>query len=281
MDSDRYLPLAGRAVFALSGDDTRAFLQGIVTNDIDLVSPDKAIYAALLTPQGKFLHDFFVAELDGRLLLETAAARVDDLLKRLRMYRLRAKVEISDETADWQVAALLPGTGKAGSAKGWLGGIAFGDPRHAALGDRAIVPAGTNFAAQGLKPATEADYDSLRLTLGIPGPGELLPEKSMPLECGFDELNGVSFTKGCYVGQEVTARMKHRNLVKKRLFPIDIEGTAAPGAEILADGVTAGEVYSAHDGKGLALLRLDLASRDDLSADGATIRPHKPDWANF
>lgn len=281
MDSNRYLLLRNRAVIALSGADARAFLQGILTNDIDLVSPNRAIYAALLTPQGKYLHDLFVAELDGRLLLETTSARVDDLLKRLMMYRLRAKVEISDETADWQVAALLPGNGTAGTAEGWLGGIAFGDPRHANLGDRAIVPAGIDISAHGLLPTTDSDYESLRLSLGIPGPDELLPEKSMPLECGFDELNGVSFTKGCYVGQEVTARMKHRNLVKKRLFPVEIEGTAVPGAAVLADGVTAGEIYSARDGKGLALLRLDLASRDDLSADGAVIRPHKPDWANF
>ena len=136
MDSDRYLPLDGRAVLALSGDEARPFLQGLITNDMDAVSADRAIYAALLTPQGKFLHDFFIAELDGRLLLETAAGRAEDLLKRLKMYRLRAKVEIDDISEGWKSYVLLPGSDVAGAAEPWRDGIVFTDPRHAALGAR-------------------------------------------------------------------------------------------------------------------------------------------------
>jgi folate-binding protein YgfZ len=282
MKPDRYIAMPGRAVISISGADSKPFLQGLVTNDVDFVAPDRAIYAALLTPQGKFLHDFFIAELDGRLLLDCAAARLADLLKRLTMYRLRSKVEIRDESGSWQVWALLPGGGTAGAAGARRGGIVFTDPRHAALGHRAILPADTKMSDSGLAPGAFEEYETLRIGLGIPAADiDLLAEKSLPLEYGFDELHGVSFEKGCYVGQEVTARMKHRDLVKKRLFPVDTDGAVSPGTPVMAGAVEAGEIRSALDGRATALLRLDLAERDDLAADGVPVRAHKPDWASF
>ena len=282
MKPDRYIALPGRAVISISGADAKPFLQGLVTNDVDLVAPDRAIYAALLTPQGKFLHDFFIAELDGRLLLDCAAARIADLLKRLKMYRLRAKAEIADESAEWGLWALLPGGGTAGSAGARRGGIVFTDPRHAALGHRAIMPAGTDMSESGLKEGAFEDYEALRIGLGVPASdSDLIAEKSLLLEYGFDELHGVSFEKGCYVGQEVTARMKHRDLVKKRLFPVALEGPVAPGTAVMAGPVEAGEIRSVLDGRATALLRLDLADRDDLAAGGVPVRPHRPDWASF
>ncbi len=282
MKPDRYITLPDRAVVSISGPDAKPFLQGLVTNDVDLVAPDRAIYAALLTPQGKFLHDFHIAELDGRLLLDCAADRVADLVRRLAMYRLRAKVEIRDESAGWTVWVLLPGGGTAGRADARRGGIVFTDPRHAALGHRALLPAGTAMAESGLAEGAFAEYEALRVGLAVPAAGtDLLPDRSLPLECGFDELNGVSFTKGCYVGQEVTARMKHRNLVKKRLFPVAIEGTLPPGTPVTAGTVEAGEIRSVAGSQATALLRLDLADRDDLSAGGVRIRPRRPDWASF
>ncbi len=282
MKPDRYIALPGRAVISISGADAKPFLQGLVTNDIDLVAPDRAIYAALLTPQGKFLHDFFIAELDGSLLLDCAAARIADLLKRLKMYRLRAKAEIADESANWRVWALLPGGGTPGDAGARRGGIVFTDPRHAALGHRAIMPADTKMDESGLEEGTFEDYEALRIGLGIPASDvDLLAEKSLLLEYGFDELHGVSFEKGCYVGQEVTARMKHRDLVKKRLFPVALEGPVAPGTPVMAGTVEAGEIRSVLDGRATALLRLDLADRDDLAAAGVPVRPNRPDWASF
>lgn len=281
MTSDRYIRLPGRAVVALAGDEARPFLQGIVTNDVEQVSPARAVYAALLTPQGKFLHDFFIAERDGRLLLDCDRSRVDDLLKRLKMYRLRAKVEIADETESWQVLALPQPASEPGAAEAWLGGVAFADPRHAGLGRRAIVPAGADPAAEGLTEGDLAELDALRLSLGVPDDRDLVPEKSLPLECGFDELHGVSFTKGCYVGQEVTARMKHRNLVKKRLFPVTVAGAVETGTAVKCGDVNAGEIRSVRNGRAIALLRLDLAEREGLSAGGVAVQPEKPDWMSF
>lgn len=284
MNADRYIRLPDRAVFAISGEDARDFLQGLITNDIDLLAPDRAIYAALLTPQGKFLHDFFLVDTGKTLLLDCLADGAADLFKRLRMYRLRAKVDITEVSTDWAVLALLPGdtnTGTAGSAESWKGGIVFADPRHAGLGARAILPAETDLADLNLTEAILADYEQQRLSLGVPGQMDLIFEKSMPLENGFDELNGVSFTKGCFVGQEVTTRMKHRNLVKKRLFPVTLDDTVAPGTPVKCGDVAAGEIHSVHDRTALALLRLDLAEKGGLTAADVAIHPSKPDWANF
>ena len=284
MTSDRYTTLPGRTVLALSGEDVRPFLQGLITNDIEQVSPDRAIYAALLTPQGKFLHDFFIAECGGRLLVDCAAARIDDLIKRLTIYRMRAKVMITDESDSWAVHALLPAdsaNGAAGDAGDWLGGIAFTDPRHAALGRRTIVPTGAILEA-GLTEAAANEYEALRISLGIPADGqELIADKSMPLETGFDELHGVAFDKGCFIGQEVTTRMKHRNLVKKRLFPVRLNGDAEPGSAVKCGDVDAGEIRSVLDGRGIALLRLDLVEKGGLTVNGVAVTPEKPDWAEF
>lgn len=279
---DRYIALPGRAVLAIAGEEARSFLQGIVTNDVDLVAPDRAIYAALLTPQGKYLHDFFVCELDGRLLLDCEAARLPDLLKRLKMYKLRAKATIEDESGGWTVHAMIPGGGEPGRAGARRGGIVFTDPRHSGLGYRAIMPAATNMAESGLAEGSFPEYEALRVALGIPASGaDLIPDKSLPLECGFDELHGVSFDKGCYVGQEVTARMKHRNLVKKRLFPVAVTENVPPGTPIFSGDVEAGEIRSVQDGRAIALLRIDLAEKGGLMAAGTSITPEKPDWATF
>lgn len=282
MKPERFIALPDRAVISIAGADARGFLQGLITNDVERVSPTQAAYAALLTPQGKFLHDFFIAEIDGSLLLDCNSVRAADLVKRLTMYRLRAKVTISDETANWAVWALLPGGGVPGQASPRRGGVVFTDPRHARLGYRALMPAATDMTGSGLAQGNIAEYEKLRLTLGIPdGAVDMIPEKSLPLECGFDELNGVSFTKGCYVGQEVTTRMKHRALVKKRLFPVTVGAGVKPGAPVVSGAVEAGEIRSVVDGQAIALLRLDLADKGSLEAGGAPVVPTKPDWASF
>jgi folate-binding protein YgfZ len=285
-----HVPLAERGVVAISGDTARDFLQGLITNDIQRVSPSCAIYAALLTPQGKFLHDFFIVEHKERLLLDCKRDRIPDLIKRLTMYRLRARVEIVDESDKWEVGVMLAGDEEgeqqpAGTAKTRFDGVSYIDPRHAGMGDRTIrlIDADDTFPTDTDQvEKNRATYDALRISLGIPDTDrDLIADKSMPLESGFDELHGVDFQKGCYVGQEVTARMKHRNLVKKRLFPITFDGDITAGAVVKCGEVDAGDVRSTSDGRGIALLRLDLVEKGGLTVDGIDVIPEKPDWVAF
>ncbi len=282
-----HVPLADRGVVSVSGEDAQSFLQGLITNDIEKVSKTTAIYAALLTPQGKFLHDFFIVQHKDRYLLDCDVSRIPDLIKRLSMYRLRAKVDIADESATFSVGIMLEpdgaaSTSEAGAAKTRFDGVSYIDPRHAGLGERTIrlIDEDDTFPTdETVLASNRAEYDARRIALGIPDSrADLVPEKSLPLEVGFDELNGVDFQKGCYVGQEVTARMKHRSLVKKRLFPVTFDGDLAPGSSVSAGDIVAGEIYSARTGSGLALLRLDLAEMGDLSVDGVDVTPEKPGW---
>ena len=289
------LVLDDRGLLTVAGEDRQNFLQGLISNDVTKVTPERAIYASLLTAQGRFLHDFFIAEVDGALCLDAEAARLDDLRRRLSLYRLRSKVTIAP-AADRVVVALfgeqtcgalrLPP--EAGRTKAFAGGVVFVDPRLAGLGARAIVPRANldQIGAAGFAPVARADYERLRLALGVPDGSRDLPvEKALLLENGFDELHGVDWNKGCYVGQEVTARMKYRSLVRKQLMPIRIEGEAPPpGTPVLLDGEEAGEMRSALADRGLALLRLDAVERADrerrrLTAGNASIVPFKPAWA--
>src|SRR6266513_244912 len=286
MVQSNFVLLDGRGILAVSGPDRLIFLQGLVSNDVEKVAPDRAVYAALLTAQGKYLHDFIMAAAGDAIWLDAEAARLADLKRRLSMYRLRAKVAI-DDLADLAVAAVF-GEGarealglpeQAGAARPFREGLAFVDPRLAALGARVILPRDQLRGAlesAGLAETDFAGYDRHRLALGIPdGSRDLVLEKSILLESGFDELNGVDWQKGCYVGQELTARTKYRGLIKKRLFPVHIEGPAPPpGTMVTAEGRDAGEIRSSRDGEGLALLRLEAVdSGRALVADAATLVP--------
>jgi hypothetical protein len=299
MSALRYTVLEDRGVLALAGEDARAFLQGLVSNDVTKVTPARAVYAALLTPQGKFLHDFFVAELAGALLLEGEKVRLADLKRRLGLYKLRAKVTFDDRSEALAVAALfgegaldaLALVNDAGAARAFAGGIVFTDPRLSAAGARAIAPKDDLRAAAARAGFTAADasaYDRARIALGLPdGCRDLEIEKAILLENGFDELNGIDWNKGCYMGQELTARTKYRGLVRKRLMPVTIEGPVPPfGTPVRLGGQEAGEMRSGQDGLGLALLRLEkveeaLAAGAPLSAGGAKLTPQKPAWAKF
>ena len=285
----RRVELGHRRLLALSGADRRDFLQGLVTGDLHRLSPERAIWAALLTPQGKYLFDFFVLEPDGdRLLLETDAGRASALLARLSMYRLRARVEIADPGEAFAVIA-IPGEraparfdlpAEAGAARRIGEAMLFVDPRHPAMGVRLVLPRGAPLPdpVEAMEETGIEAYEELRLALGIPESTDLVPERSLPLEYNFAELGGVAFDKGCYIGQEVTARMKHRGRLRKRLLPVEVEGPAAPGDPVLAaDGREAGELRSVRDRRALALLRLDHLGRE-LRAGEATIRPRWPEW---
>ena len=299
MSTAGYIALADRGVLALRGADVRAFLQGLISNDVERIRADQAAYAALLTPQGKFLFDFFIAQHGEALLLETELARLADLQRRLMMYRLRSKVEIEDASAGFVVAALI-GEGvagalglpaRAGACRALDQGLAFVDPRLARMGARALLPsqsAAAILTGLGLDEAPRAAYERLRLGLGVPdGSRDLIVEKATLLESGFEELNGVDFGKGCFVGQELTARMKFRGLVRKRLLPVTFVGaTPAPGAIIRLGEREAGEMRSGVDGHGLALLRLEHVAKAresgiPLVADGTEIVPTAPDWAKL
>ncbi len=239
-----------RQIIAVSGKDRDHFLQGIVTNDVGRLKQG-AVYAAILTPQGKYLADFFLvpapsAILPETILIDVAAPFATGLMQRLAMYRLRADVGI--EAIDMPVSR---GTGPAPDG-------AFSDPRHPALGWRFY---GDALPATALADVT--DWDALRVAHVVPQSGiELIPNESFPLEMGFERLHGIDFRKGCYVGQEVTARMKHKTELRKGLARVRVSGAATPGTPILtADGREAGVLHTRSGDQALAYLRFDRATQ--------------------
>jgi folate-binding protein YgfZ len=275
--------LPQRGVVAVGGPDRVEFLQGLISNDTTKVAPGSAIWAALLTPQGRFLNEMFVA--DGgeeTLLLETERARAPALAKKLSLYKLRSKVTVEDRSSAMEVAAAF------GAAQATLPSlaytVAFPDPRLRELGYRILAPAGTlkeGLAAQGMAEVPFEEYDALRLALGVPDGSRDLPiEKALLLENGFDELHGVDWNKGCYMGQELTARTKYRALIRKRLLPVNVEGDApSPGTIVEMDGKEVGELRSGSGTRALALLQLDaVRSGAALSADGRRVTPEIPGW---
>ena len=208
-------PARDRAVLRLSGADARPFLQGLVTNDVARLD-EGPVYGALLSPQGKYLFDFFLVPDGAEVLIDVKADRAAGLAQRLGLYRLRAAVTI----AVTELGVVL--------GLGPLPAGAFADPRAAGLGWRAIVEDPGAIVA-GLDPLDPAEYERRRIMLAVPETGiELLPEESYILETGFERLNGVDFRKGCYVGQEVTARMKHKTELKKGLVAVGVRGEAPP-----------------------------------------------------
>ena len=275
-----------RGVIAVGGPDRVEFLQGLISNDTTKVAPGRAIWAALLTPQGRFLNDMFVV--DGgndTLLLEAERERAAALAKKLRMYTLRSKVAVEDRSPSLEIAVVY---GEQFAAPGSVGSaVAFADPRLDALGYRIIAPASqaaSLLREHGLTEAPLADYEALRLSLGVPDGSRDLPvEKALLLESGFDELNGVDWKKGCYMGQELTARTKYRGLIKKRLFPVSVEGEApAPGTAILKDGQEVGELRSGSGGWALALLQIDaVRGGGALTAERVRVFPNVPDWMHL
>ncbi len=291
MSESHRATLTERGVIRVTGDDAREFLQGLISNDIRRVAPGRAIYAALLTPQGKYLFDFFIAEADGALLIDCERARLADLIKRLSLYKLRAKATLEDVSESYRVVAVW-GAGSldalglgpdAGAATPYAGGAAFTDPRLAEAGARLIVPLGGQLP--DATDATVTAYDAHRLALGLPdGSRDMVLEKAILLESGFDELNGVDWNKGCYMGQELTARTKYRGLVKKRLVPVGIDGPLPqPGTPIMAGEREVGELRSGQGTRALALIRLETLGDEtpELVCGDARITPDKPAWATF
>jgi len=262
----RLAALPERAVIEVGGEDRIAFLQGLVSNDVAAAAPGRAVWAALLTPQGKWLADFFILTEGERLLLDCERTQVPMLMQRLGRFRLRAKVALraADELhvyAAWGAAPALPAA------------IVTADPRLPEAGWRVV-------SAEPLPTtALEVDWDRHRLKLGLPdGSRDLESEKTVLLEAGFDELNGVSWSKGCYMGQELTARTRYRGLIKRRLVPVWVEGPLpAPGTPVQAERGEVGTMRSGQDQVGLAVLRIDALDQG-LTCGSAKLVPHVPGW---
>jgi folate-binding protein YgfZ len=288
--------LENRGVLAISGPDSRSFLQGLITNDIEKVTETNAIYAAFLTPQGKYMFDFFISQDGDALLIDCERERLADFMKRLRIYKLRADVNVVDRSNDLSVLACWGDdvanaaglSNEPGSARALGEGTVYVDPRLNHAGLRAVAPT-TSSSIEGLKAGAvgQQAYDVHRLSLGLPQSNEdLIVEKSILLESGLDELNSIDWEKGCYMGQEVTARSKYRGLVKKRLMPVKIEGPVpAAGSIIMAGDKQAGEMRSGSGALGIALMRLSYLEEHTAfsvaEAPSTTLTPFKPDWANF
>lgn len=279
------IPFAQRSVLAVRGPDRKTFLQGLVTNDVMQVNAETALYACLLTANGRFLHDFLVFEQEDTLLLTPERARAEDLYRLLRRYVLRSKVELT-LLSDWSIhgvcgteasaeTATRAATGfapdaKAGQARALAGGMVCLDPRTVQLGAVAVLPPGSDAFSQ-LPQGDFSIWDRLRIGLGIPdGSRDLIPERAILLENNIDRLNGISWTKGCYMGQELTARTHYRGLVRKRLVPVRLMGEAPTfNAPLFRDGVEVGHMRSACGEMGLALVMLeDVKAGCCLEDDG-------------
>jgi folate-binding protein YgfZ len=272
--------LSDRGVVAVTGPDAAKLLQGLVTNDVADLKPGQAVFAGLLSPQGKILSDFLVVAVSDGFLIDVARDKATELVKRLSLYRLRSKAEISDRSAEFSIVA------------GWGGepvpptpSIVYRDPRLSELGWRGIAAATDPVVSNGHRAG---DYHAHRIALGVPEGGrDYAYGDTFPHEALFDQLHGVSFEKGCYVGQEIVSRMQHRGTARKRIVPVRGEADLpAPGTPVSAGGVEIGMLGSNAARDGLALVRLDRAAEFKskgvpLTAGDVTVTLAKPAFATF
>jgi folate-binding protein YgfZ len=273
--------LSDRSVLRVTGPDTHKLLQGVITNDLNRVQHGSGIHAGLLSPQGKILFDFFVVAAGDGFLIEVAKDKAAEFVKRLGFYRLRAKVDIAEEpslavAAAWGGEPSMP-----------EGTIAYRDPRLPELGVRVLLPAGEAIAGLGCTAAAEADYHALRIRLGVPEGGrDYVFGETFPHDALFDQLNGVDFEKGCFVGQEVVARMQHRGTARKRVVPVEGDAPLIAGTDVEAGGIPIGPIGSVDGAFGLALLRLDrvedaVSKGAPLMAGATRITARRPGFAKF
>jgi len=278
--------LEDRGVVAVTGEDAEKFLQGLITNDLEATESGGAVFAALLSPQGKILFDFFVMKVDGGYLIDVAKDQAAALTKRLGIYKLRARVNVADQSGQVAVVAGLVSD---------IGGraISFLDPRHAHLWPRCILLDAAGFGgAAGIAAnrgwGTQKDYHAQRISLGIPEGGkDYAWGEVAPHEANMDMLHGVSFTKGCYVGQEIVARMEHRGTARRRIVRVHASNALPPaGTEVKAGDVVIGAIGSSLGTAGLAMLRLDRVAEFEalgtpLTAGGVPLRANSEDVARL
>ncbi len=281
--------LPDRGVVRVAGQDAEKFLNGSITGDLKVLARQAAVHSALLTTQGKLIFEFFaLKDPMGGFLLETARELADDLVKRFKVFMLRAKVEVENVSDAYEVAAFWGGKPPASDKR-----IVYADPRLPELGARMLAAHPPGFAAdpgdvegEAAWVTTEA-YHAHRVALGVPEAGKDFPiGDTYPHEADLDQLNGVSFAKGCFIGQEIVARMKHKGTVRKRVVPVEAEAPLQSGAPIMIGEVEIGSIGSVAGTRGLALVRLDRAAEarargQAILADGVAISLKKPDWATF
>jgi folate-binding protein YgfZ len=284
--------LPDRGVVRVAGNDARKLLNGLVTSDLGKLTPQAPCFAALLTPQGKIIADFIVAEsgaADGGLFLDCPRALAETLAQRLTFYRLRAKVTIEDLSETVEVLALWDDSADGPSAD--TTGLCYRDPRLPDLGWRCIVPPEGVEAVVKTSGATLVsadDYDAHRIALGVPqGGADFVYGDTFPHESDMDQLHGVAFDKGCFVGQEVVSRVQHRGTARTRIVPVAFDGASPPaGSAVMAGDKSVGTIGSVAGARGLASLRLDrveeaLAGGTALMANGTPLTLVRPPWARF
>jgi folate-binding protein YgfZ len=281
--------LPDRGVLRVAGGDARNFLNGLVTSDIGAVTPEHPRFAALLTPQGKIVADAIVMEAPapdgGGFYLDVPRVMVKTLVDKLNFYKLRAQVLVNDLS---EALGVMTVWGGCGATKY---GIAYGDPRLPALGQRIVLPphlaveAAADFGAE-LVPA--AAFETHRIALGVPRGGvDFSYGDTFPHEADMDQLHGVDFSKGCFVGQEVVSRMEHRGTARTRIVPVAYQGLAPDvGSAVTAGDKPVGTFGSSAQGRALAMLRLDrvadaLSAGQPMISGATTLRLVKPDWARF
>lgn len=273
--------LLDRGVLRIGGADAHKLLQGVITNDLDRMQGDAAIHAGLLSPQGKILFEFLVVAQGGGFLIEARKDALAELAKRLGFYRLRADVEIVP-APEFTVAAAWDGTPHLPE-----GAIAFIDPRLPELGSRVLLPAGADLRDLACAEVSEDDYHARRITLGVPEGGrDYTLGDTYPHEALLDQLNGVDFQKGCFIGQEVVSRMQHRGTTRKRVVPVEGDAPLRVGSDVTAGALPIGTIGSADGTRGLALLRLDRAADavskgTPLKAGDVTLTLRRPAFASF
>jgi folate-binding protein YgfZ len=281
--------LPDRGVVKVAGDDARNFLHGLVTADILKLAPGAARFCALLSPQGKIIADFFVAEAPaqdgGGFFLDLPRTLVKSVVDKLNLYKLRARVLVEDLSEVLGILAAWDGQGTTRV------GLCYADPRLPALGLRVMLrPHRAADAAAELAAVIvgSGEYDAHRIALGIPrGSVDFSYNDAFPHEADMDQLGGVDFAKGCYVGQEVVSRMEHRGIARTRALPVRYDGAApAAGVAVMAGDRQVGTMGSSAEGRGIALVRLDrvvdaLSRGELLLAGGVPVRLSKPDWARF
>ncbi|HRY06837.1 MAG TPA: folate-binding protein [Hyphomicrobiaceae bacterium] len=286
--------LTNRGVLAITGADATKLLQGVITNDMARLETEVALHTGLLSPQGKILFDFFVVKTANGLLIETLRSSVVALKQRLDMYRLRADATITDVTENYTIAACWGDLHAASqdhpSSHETSPTIGFQDPRHPDLGRRHLASLESDWRcdAEGAEAASQDDYHGHRIAIGVPEVGlDFALGDTFPHEALYDQTHSVSFTKGCYVGQEVVSRMQHRGSARKRIVPIDSsKSLPATGTEIRANTVAIGTLGSVAGNRGLAMIRLDRAAEFAakavaLMAGDAPIEIKLPAWVTF
>ena len=280
----KLIALKDRGIIKVAGPDAIGFLNNLITNNMELLNKEKAIFAGLLTPQGKIAYEFFVVRVGDTYLLELVGTALSDLMKKLMLYKLRANVSLEDASNLYEIFSLGGGEIEASL----INSVVFKDPRSDAMGWRVYLPKGETLNIEGLESGSFGDYDRLRLSAEMPEGGVDYPlGDCFPHEAAFDQLEAIDFKKGCYVGQEVVSRMEHRGTARKRIVRI-IGGGELPatGSEIRSENSLIGVLGTSCGADGLALVRLDrvakaLSNGDQIMVENVTVEVAMPSWAEY